>query len=723
MIAPHGQAGDLRNSVLQALGRAPTARTGNAVSGTATPVARVGGAAPAPVVPMPSVDLGEAGRFLTLLDEAAEGFTFQTFGDDKTRKAGNLAGILHGSLEDHGPALARLNDAGAGVFVTVNETDGTGRKAANITRARAVFADFDGAPLPDAWPLEPHAIIESSPGRWHAYWITDGLPLADFVPTMHAIAERFGSDRSVCDVARVMRLPGFLHRKGAPFRSRIIHESGAQPYSADTIRATFPVAAPAMPVARATRPVEAVEYVPDATLTELRDALLAIPSDDRDVWQCTGHRLKTLGDRGRVLWLEWSQRSAKWQAGDERQWDTFKPDHTGYRAVFAEAQRCGWHNPMSGAATPAADVVASGPALIAVEVGDLAGAELLPPRFVVDRLIPRRQVTLLGGHGGAGKSTLALVLAAHVAAGKPWAGLAVEAGQVVFVSLEDEPRIVRWRLRNVLDAYALDAGAVAQNLRLLDGTATDASLAAEQADRRATATLAPMPALGELCEAAAGCALIVVDNASDGYEANANDPRMVRVFMRRMLGRIARDADAGVLLLAHIDKDAARHGSRGNAYIGTTAWHNSARSRLALLDTEGRGLELVQEKTNFGAVADSIALQRGEHGVLLLRDGHAANPGAALVAQADAAAVMFAMQAADKARVTVPAARQGPCTAQRALETFPELPAYLHGRAGRARFWRAVGALQADGKVCANSYRTADRKERQRLEICAGSFQ
>ena len=41
--------------------------------------------------------------------------------------------------------------------------------------------------------------------------------MADFKPKMKAIAAKFGTDRKVCDPSRVMRLPGFLHRKDQPF--------------------------------------------------------------------------------------------------------------------------------------------------------------------------------------------------------------------------------------------------------------------------------------------------------------------------------------------------------------------------------------------------------------------------------------------------------------------------------------------------------------------------
>ncbi|MEG8242950.1 hypothetical protein MKS77_15870 [Acinetobacter baumannii] len=62
------------------------------------------------------------------------------------------------------------------MFVCVNETDLKGRKSDNIIRVRALCADFDA---PDSHRVEwllslslpPNMIIESSPGKHHAYWV------------------------------------------------------------------------------------------------------------------------------------------------------------------------------------------------------------------------------------------------------------------------------------------------------------------------------------------------------------------------------------------------------------------------------------------------------------------------------------------------------------------------------------------------------------------------
>lgn len=196
----------------------------------------------------------EAQRFLAALGDGTH--TFQTFAD--ARKNARLARVLHGTFAEHADKLADLNGRGAGVFVAVNETDGHGRKAENVTGIRAYFADLDGAPLEPvrAAPLRPHCTVESSPGRWHAYWLVSDAPLATFKMVQRAIAARFGSDPAVCDLPRVMRIPGYLHLKAEPFQSRIVELHDFPRYQhAEFIRAFgIDTAAPvgSKPVASAT---------------------------------------------------------------------------------------------------------------------------------------------------------------------------------------------------------------------------------------------------------------------------------------------------------------------------------------------------------------------------------------------------------------------------------------------------------------------------------------
>jgi hypothetical protein len=154
---------------------------------------------------------------------------FQTF-DDSLRKNPGLARTLHGSLDSLYQQLAALNERGAGVFFTVNEVrPGMPRRAENVTKVRAFFADNDKPARRHLVEAEiakrgcnPSIVVESSPGKTHYYWLTDDCPLTSFTIIQKGLVAALGTDPSVCDLPRVMRLPGFWHRKGAPFLVRMV---------------------------------------------------------------------------------------------------------------------------------------------------------------------------------------------------------------------------------------------------------------------------------------------------------------------------------------------------------------------------------------------------------------------------------------------------------------------------------------------------------------------
>ena len=156
------------------------------------------------------INMDDAKTFLLLLAKGEDDkFTFQTFDDSPMRRK-ELAKILHGSLEAHAATLAKLNDQGAGIFVTINQTDLKGRKAENIVALRAAFVDSDCGDIdtPGA-----SMIIQSSRGI-HAYWLLENYDdLELFSRLQKTLAHHLGTDPSVSDLSRVMRLPGFYHRK------------------------------------------------------------------------------------------------------------------------------------------------------------------------------------------------------------------------------------------------------------------------------------------------------------------------------------------------------------------------------------------------------------------------------------------------------------------------------------------------------------------------------
>lgn len=451
----------------------------------------------------------------------------------------------------------------------------------------------------------------------------------------------------------------------------------------------------------------------DQQKVDLRSALFSISSDDRGTWVNMGQALCHYGEWGKDLWLGWSAASSKFHAGDaERTWRSLRGDKTGYGAVFAEAIRNGWGNPEWVSENPADvfTVVEDGadpqPRLRRVPLAGFENSTRPPVFHAIEDYLPQGYVTILAGHGGAGKSLLALVLAAHCATGAAWGGKVTVPGNVLYVSLEDRGDLVRDRLRRVVRAYDLPAAQVAANLTLLDGSEVDSAMARE-ATKWGTRHLERTAVLDEVCEASQGSILVVIDNASDGYAGNENDRTQVRQFVR-WLNDLARQTGAAVLLLNHVDKAAARYGAAGNSYSGSTAWHNSARSRLALVSDKDGAIRLLQEKNNLGRLAEPMTLTWSDSGVLI-PGVPAPEPTALNVA----GLVLDALVAAHRAGVEVPTATRGPANSTKAMEPY-FAPAVRKLPRWREQVQEALLAMIRTGEVCRESFEDSQRRTRER---------
>ncbi|GAB3765057.1 hypothetical protein GCM10028796_21430 [Ramlibacter monticola] len=251
-----------------------------------------------------------------------------------------------------------------------------------------------------------------------------------------------------------------------------------------------------------------------------------------------------------------------------------------------------------------------------VPFADLTSAEPSLPGYVWDGLVPAGFVTLLNGHGGAGKGYLALMLAVAVAMGLPLFGIPTRRGIVAFYSGEDGADVLRFRLARVCAAMDVCVQDLEQRLFLLDATRSDPTLFTEvtSAGHRAGVTTATYCELREFM-AVKGAGLLVVDNATDTYDASEIDRTRVRGFVRS-LACIAQERDAGVLLLAHVDKGTSRGERAGTeSYSGSTAWSNSARSRLFLTRAEDGALLLQHQKHNLGKLREPLRLSWPDGGV------------------------------------------------------------------------------------------------------------
>lgn len=345
-----------------------------------------------------------------------------------------------------------------------------------------------------------------------------------------------------------------------------------------------------------------------------------------------------------------------------------------------------------------------------VELGRFMEAPASTIGYAVRPVVPRGVVTLWGGHGGAGKSISALQLVAHGACGEPWQGLEPDDYlKCVYVSLEDPGDLVRYRLRRVCESYSLSSGHVETGVKVLDCPTGKAALMTEVA-HFGVRTMVETPLMIQLRRCCEGADLIVIDNASEAFGGNENDRQAVRAFMGA-LTRIAKEFNAGLILLAHIDKAAARTSSAGNTYSGSTAWHNSARSRLAIVgvdgDAEGAAptVQIRHEKNNLGKRADPISLKWNDHGVLVPLTGMDRQ-----VRVVDYTEQAFAVvRAAERMGVRVPTATQGQRPGYKAVCHLPEYVPFLSHKRKQHQFHAELVALHDAGRIVKQMAKTDSR--------------
>ena len=258
------------------------------------------------------------------------------------------------------------------------------------------------------------------------------------------------------------------------------------------------------------------------------------------------------------------------------------------------------------------------PLLKPVSVFDVLTNPAPAPAFVWDGYLPRGTVALKATHGGVGKSTIGLMLGVCAPLGWPLFGVDTVACNVLFVSLEDGADIVRHRLAGICRAWGINPADLEGKLHIVDGTSNPELFSADA--RGAGDTTATYAELCKLVQST-NAGLVVVDNASDSFGGDEINRRQVRAFMRA-LTQVARLTNCAVLLLAHVDKGTSRAGKPegGEGYSGSTAWHNSARSRIFMSRLDDGTISLVHQKSNLGKLREPLILTWPDNGLPMLAD-------------------------------------------------------------------------------------------------------
>jgi len=287
-------------------------------------------------------------KFLSAIAPGETVFSFITH-DDTTKKHGTLYCYMHGTFDQHEQQLQELNEQGAAINILVNQGDGRGHKAENIIGYRAVFLDLDSpAESPPDFPITPHAVVESSSGKFHSYWVIEnGLDDHYYLQLQRTLANQYNGDHGVETVCRIMRVPGFYHQKDPsnPWLTRIHSVSGKPALSRQEFEDSFgflTFSRPSVPMQPILKPSS-----PDKQhLSDIEEALTYIPADDRKVWLDVGMAIKSeLDEDGFDLWDQWSQESDKYDARDQLlTWRSIKDRRDGITVgtIFHYAKDSGW---------------------------------------------------------------------------------------------------------------------------------------------------------------------------------------------------------------------------------------------------------------------------------------------------------------------------------------------------------------------------------------------
>ncbi len=314
-----------------------------------------------------------------------------------------------------------------------------------------------------------------------------------------------------------------------------------------------------------------------------------------------------------------------------------------------------------------------------------------PQPWLCDGIIPLGAATLLASHGGIGKSGLMLQLAAAVSVGLEFLRFRGEPAEVIFFSGEDSDRTIFTRLNRMGDAWGVN---VFERLHVVD--AQDNPTLYASPDRYSPgAVTRRFMRLQKLAEQKKP-KLIVIDNASDVFDADENCRREVRAFVRA-IGKLAAKADAAVVLLAHIKK-AAAVADDGQGFSGSTAWHNSCRSRLALIGGEDGQLELRHQKSNFGAIQESSWLMYDAPSGLFTE--RMPGPFAAGSGTIPPAAILAVLQKVIAIGRVIPANMAAPVGAFAVCRAHPDFPKTLK----RRDFDALIMRLESDGFIRQESF-------------------
>ena len=255
--------------------------------------------------------------------------------------------------------------------------------------------------------------------------------------------------------------------------------------------------------------------------------------------------------------------------------------------------------------------------LVYVDISKWINAPVPTRRWAVLNRIPAKNVTILSGTGGTGKTIIAMQLAAAIVLGRDWFRTLPERGPVIFLSCEEDEEEMHRRFADIAEDLGVSyQDLIDGGLYLIDKAGRNAMLARPGR----SGVLETTPLFEQLFADARRLRpkLVILDNRNRVFGGNINDPTQVSDFINALHG-FAIDADTAVLLILHpsIAGMAAASDSSHKGLAGAMNWHDLPRGRMyfdRVKTDDDKEIDkdlrlLVCKKNNYGPDDETITLR------------------------------------------------------------------------------------------------------------------
>lgn len=472
-------------------------------------------------------------------------------------------------LEDAVQAICDLNSRGFNIYAVRNpikDTCGQSARDDDIAAAFFLWADCDDpAAASNVYRFDgPKWSAAVTTGRTpsvrvHTYWELEQpcTDLAEWRAMQTAIAAHFGSDRSVINPSRIMRVGGTVaypdaRKRGRGYVSELTtlrteYDDARPPVTIEQMARVFGASKPTLSLSQQATPSGPGFQIDTGTFAPSLDReQLAIQALSGAEWHNAIIRLvasyvaRGLSD-GEIHALTDPLTLSGYTVDQTRREVQQAIDGARRKGWTPEAQPPAFAPNFDHAPAPTASDPSPKANAWQVQRADEFTADFVAPEYIVDGIIQRGRIYTLTAPTGSGKTAVMLYASTAIATGSPFCEKEVEHGDVLFMAGEN-PDDVRARVIATMEFYNIDPAKC--RLHFIAGTF---SIRADLERLREEAAKLP------------NLILVVIDTFAAYFDGDDENSNAQALDFARLVRRIAAfDAKPAVIMPAHPVKNATK---------------------------------------------------------------------------------------------------------------------------------------------------------------------